>query len=104
MRTPRGWGRVAGLALVALVACSAGHQKPKPPPDYSAEQLAEPALGDSVLDLLEPEEREAVERSGMTGARPVSAPAAESEGGPGDTAGKVGLSLLTVAVSIGAAV
>jgi len=97
-----------GLALVAAVACGVDGQRagrPKDPdPEFSAERL-DLAQQDSILDVLEPEEREAVARTGMSGARPehVAKPGEETET-KADTAGKVTLSFLSVALSVGAAV
>ena len=94
--------------VVAIVACGLDRQqagRPKDPePEFSAERLDFPEQ-DSILDLLEPEEREAVARSGISGARPehVATPADEGES-KADTAGKVSLSVLSVALSVGAAV
>jgi hypothetical protein len=52
-----------------------------------------------MTDLLDPEERNAMERAGLPGdARP------EDRQDASDTAGKVGLSVLTVALSLGAVV
>jgi hypothetical protein len=99
MRTRRGWW-LAGLALVGLVSCGLGHEKP--PGDAARSEYS--AEDDSILDLLEPEEREAVERAGVTGARPQQAAPAQDGESAADTAGKVGLSVLSVAITIGAAV
>ncbi len=99
---------VVGLLLGVAVACGLDGRRASHPddgePEFSAERL-DIAKQDSVLDLLEPEEREAVARSGISGARPehVAAAGEETET-KADTAGKVGLSLLTVALSVGAAV
>ncbi len=94
---------LAGLAVVALTtlpACTPRHPCPVPDDavDFSADQLD--LADDVVLDGLEPEEREAVERSGISHA--ASAPDAGDS--KSDTAGKVGLSVLSVAMTIGAVV
>jgi hypothetical protein len=97
-----------GLALGATVACGLDGQRagrPKDPePEFSAERL-DLAEQDSILDVLEPEEREAVDRTGISGARPehVAKPGDETDS-KADTAGKVSLSVLSVALSVGAAV
>jgi len=53
-----------------------------------------------MTDLLDPEEREAMAHAGLPGdARPGA-----DEEDAGDTTGKVGLSVLSVALSVGAAV
>ena len=70
----------------------------------------------SVMDMLDPEEREAVERSGMSGMMDRSGAASETQGpfGPerramdrepeskSDQAGKLGMSVLSVALSAAA--
>jgi hypothetical protein len=95
-----------GLALLAAVACGVDTKHAAGPtdPEFSAEKLSL-ANQDSILDVLEPEEREAVARTGMSGARPehVAMPGEETET-KADTAGKVSLSVLSVALSVGAAV
>jgi len=53
-----------------------------------------------MTDLLDPEERNAMAHAGLAGdARPGA-----DEQDAGDTAGKVGLSVLSVALTVGAAV
>ena len=114
-------GRVAGLAAVAtlVAACAMDQHRPyfhdedKDTPEFSAARLGDPIDEDSVADFLKPDERNAVRRSGMTGIR-VDEPKAELDEpakppqGPVahalDTAGKVGVSLLGVGLTIGAAV
>ena len=97
-----------GLALVTAVACGLDSQRvgraKDADPEFSAERLSL-AEQDSILDVLDPEEREAVTRTGMSGARPehVAQPGEEAET-KADTAGKVSLSVLSVALSVGAAV
>ena len=97
----RGWA--LGLALTAFVACGldgrrAG-QRDDAEPEFSADRLE---LGDhdSILDLLEPEEREALTRSQMSGTG-GEGPSEQREG-KADKAGKVGLSVLSVALSAAA--
>src|SRR5438445_10598595 len=107
MRTRRGWGRVANLALAGLLlagACAADRRHAARPDDdraaVSADGLDDLDEEGAMTDLLDPEERAAMTRAGLPGdARP-----GEDEQGAGDTAGKVGLSVLTVALSVGAAI
>jgi hypothetical protein len=103
-------GLIAVVAAAALIG-SCGAEKRQPAPDddhvrFSAENLPDLDKETSILDQLEPEERAAVERSGMsgpgegsTGANPEPA-----EGSKGKTAERAAISILTVAVSVGAAV
>jgi len=108
MRVRRGWGRMAGLAVAGLVlvsACAADRRHVPLPDDPDANLASAEPWGDlddegAVNDLLDPEQRDAVARAGFPGAE---RPAAEQENA-GDTAGKVGLSVLSVALSVGAAV
>jgi len=106
MRTRR--GRVASLALAGLLlvgACAAERRHAARPDDddpatSSADRLDDLDEEGAMTDLLDPEERDAMARAGLPGdARP-----GEDEQGAGDTAGKVGLSVLTVALSVGAAI
>ncbi len=126
-----GWlwrGCVAGLFGVALIAGACGledkhrpafHDDSKDNPEFSKIRLGDGFDDDSASDLLTPEEREAVKRSGMTGvhvadendplddeARKLETP--EPPKGPVaralDNAGKVGVALLSVGVTLGALV
>jgi hypothetical protein len=104
MRAPGGKGWLGAILVgVCLTFLACGLDPPAPEDElseFSAERLD--LEDESILDILEPEERAAVERAGVSGARPAHVtPAAESKS---DTAGKVGLSVLTVALSVGAAV
>src|SRR5437016_1490749 len=108
MRTRRGWQRVAGLALAGLLlvgACAADRRHARRPDDRDpAPDPADPPddLDEegAMTDLLDPEEREAMAHAGLPGdARPGA-----DEEDAGDTTGKVGLSVLSVALSVGAAV
>src|SRR5438034_10484595 len=104
MRLRRGWGPMAGLALAGLLlvgACGAERRhaahSDDDPGDFSADRLDDLDEEGAMTDLLDPEERDAMARAGLPGdARP-----GEDEQGAGDTAGKVGLSVLTVALSVG---
>src|SRR6266516_4082829 len=90
MRTRRGWERVAGLALAGLLLAAA----------CAADRLDDLDEEGAMTDLLDPEEREAMAHAGLPGdARPGA-----DEEDAGDTTGKVGLSVLSVALSVGAAV
>jgi len=127
MRMGRVWrGWVVGVLAGGLVggACGLGehrtatHGDDDDTPAFSAARLGDP--GESVLELLAPEEREAVRRSqilrpgaGDPGDPPPadeSAPAAPGADQPQgrvahslDTAGRVSVSLLAVGLSAAAA-
>ena len=108
MRTRR--GRVASLALAGLLlvgACAAERRHAARPDDDDPATISADRLDDldeegAMTDLLDPEERDAMARAGLPGdARPGED---EQKQNAGDTAGKVGLSVLTVALSVGAAI
>ena len=108
MRTRQGWERVAGLALAGLLlagACAADRRHAARPDDDDPATISADRLDDldeegAMTDLLDPEEREAMAHAGLPGdARPGA-----DEEDAGDTTGKVGLSVLSVALSVGAAV
>src|SRR5436189_539433 len=108
MRTRRGWQRVAGLALAGLLlvgACAADRRHAARPDEDDPATISADRLDDldeegAMTDLLDPEEREAMAHAGLPGdARPGA-----DEEDAGDTTGKVGLSVLSVALSVGAAV
>ena len=110
MRTRRGAvGRVGAgaLAIVLLLsACAAERPHPADPDDdatFSADRLD---FGDEgpVLDMLDPDEREAAKKSGISGSHAADDADPATPEGKSETAGKVGLSVLSVAVSVGAAV
>jgi len=106
MRTGR--GRVASLAFAGLLlagACAADRRHAARPDDDDLATISADRLDDldeegAMTDLLDPEERGAMERAGLPG----DAHPGADEQGASDTAGKVGLSVLTVALSLGAAV
>src|SRR6266566_6077604 len=112
MRTRRGWERVAGLALAGLLlaaACAADRRHAARPDDddpatISADRLDNLDEEGAMTDLLDPEEREAMARAGLPGDARPGEDEQGAEQGAGDTAGKVGLSVLTVALSVGAAI
>ena len=105
MRTGR--GRVASLAFAGLLlaACAADRRHAARPDDDDPATISADRLDDldeegAMTDLLDPEEREAMAHAGLPGdARPGA-----DEEDAGDTTGKVGLSVLSVALSVGAAV
>jgi len=100
-----GWGWVAALAVAGLVGVGCGlgrHTVDDPAPKYSAAQLGDLSEQGSILDALEPEERAAVARVGLADPPPPDGAPADREG-KADTAGKVGVSVLTVALSLAAA-
>jgi len=94
---------LAGLLLAG--ACAADRRHAARPDDDDPTTISADRLDDldeegAMNDLLDPEERGAMERAGLSGdARP-----GEDEQGASDTVGKVGLSVLTVALSVGAAI
>ena len=96
---------LAGVALVTVVllpACGLDHKAGAPEDDssdFSADQLD--MQDDVLLDDLDPAEQSAVERSGMSVARSPDDPQEDTKS---DKAGRVGLSVLSVAMTIGAAV
>jgi hypothetical protein len=99
---------MAGVATVVLAAGACGLERRHADdqevlPEVSAERLGDLSAQDSILDLLDPDEREAVERTGLSGARPehVAAPPRAREGAL-DKAGGAGLSVLVVAISAAA--
>jgi hypothetical protein len=114
MRARVGSVRAAGLALgvlLALGACGIGWAEPASDPDES-DTVTATDLGDlddsgSILDALEPHERDAFAQSGMSGAREPAAEHAAVDEAPKSLTDKIGdaaMSVLVVAVSIGAAV
>src|SRR5215510_8082005 len=112
----RRWGAgmslaaVALLALVVLPACGLEHKKPDPEDntaDFAADRLGL-SDEDTFFEDLDPSERAAVARSGIATPRAIdddSDPAPEPKPQTkSETAGKVGLSVMSVAITIGAAV
>jgi hypothetical protein len=117
----RRWTAIGGMLVIAFAvsACSMFGQHATDGTEDQAEAEAEDLFAphQSVMDLLDPEEREAVERSGMSG--PImdrKGTATETEGpfGPerrgfdrepetkSEKAGKLGISVLSVALSAAA--
>lgn len=102
---------VALVALVVLPACGLEHKKPDPDDDMGdmAADRLDLSNEDPFFDDLDPAERGALERSGIGTPRPAddADPADSLPPQPqskSETAGKVGLSVLSVAMTIGAAV
>jgi hypothetical protein len=104
---------VALLALVVLPACGLEHKKPDPDDDMGdiAADRLDLSDEDPFLDDLDPAERGALERSGIGTPRPAADDADPADDAPkpqpqskSETAGKVGMSVLSVAMTIGAAV
>ena len=111
MGVRRGCGRMAGLAVAALllVSACAGDRRHGPRPDDPDADLAsvgrwddldDHETGSGLTDLLDPVQRDAMTREGLA----TDDPPGGDEANRGDTAGKVGLSVLSVALSVGAAV
>jgi hypothetical protein len=100
----RAW--LAGMVAVTVIgACGlSDHAAKKEPPEISAERLGDLSDQDSILDVLDPDEREAVDRAGLSGARPAheGEPVEAKEETALDKAGKATFSILTVAVSAAA--
>jgi len=109
VRRVGGW--VAAVSIAALLAGSgllvdrsacAGDDDA---PAFSADDLGDVKEDGSILDMLEPEEREALTRSQMTGLPDdPPKPAAPAKEGFGDKLGKLSLSIASVAVAVGAVV
>ena len=109
MRRVGGW--VAGILVVGLLVAGAGLgargaiAADDDRADFSADDLGDPTEEGSILQMLEPEEREALARSQMTGIPPEPAkPAKPDHESLGDKIGKLGVSIATVAISVGAVV
>jgi hypothetical protein len=101
----RAW--LAGIVAVTVMgACGLSEHAAKKdePPEISAERLGDLSDQDSILDVLDPDEREAVDRTGLSGARPAheGEPVEAKEETALDKAGKATFSILTVAVSAAA--
>jgi hypothetical protein len=98
-----GW--VAGLGLLGLIVGACGLDKPEPPkPDdeFGAAALGDLQPGSSILELLDPEEREALDKSGMSmpkGEQTESATALSRDETKSDKAGAIGISVLGVAIT-----
>ena len=101
-RRGRGWllgPLVAGLLLLGSCAAErkgAAHPADDDPVEISADRLDDLDEEGAMADLLDPEEREAMARSGFS--------EVGEKRNAEETAGGVGLSVLTVALSVGAVV
>ena len=124
MRSAVGRGVLVGLLGVTVVAGCGMEDKHRPffhdpnaeAPELSAARLGDGFDDDSAADFLRPEEREAVRRAGITdihlseaedGSAPRIPEPATPKGPIGrafDTAGKIGVALLGVGLTLGAAV
>ena len=102
------WGAglwLASLALVSLAllpACGLDHKRPAPDDDVG--NLADQrdfADDRSLLEILDPAERSAAERDGLAPASADDPPASDSKS---NTAGKLGIAILSVVLPLGAAV
>ena len=99
----RAW--LAGVVAVTVIgACGLTDHPKKEPSELSAERLGDLSDQDSILDLLDSDEREAVDREGVTGARPAheATDLEAKEESTLDQASKATFSILTVAVSAAA--
>jgi hypothetical protein len=110
VRARSGW--VAVLAAAAIIAACGAEKRGATPPDdeplhFGAENLPDPQWKGSIYDALDDDERAAVERSGMSGVDEPPARQAQSAPPDGqsrsDKAGRMAISVLTVAVSAAAA-
>jgi hypothetical protein len=104
MRTRRWWGWTVGPVLAGLLslgACAAERKNAPHPADDDLAEISADHLDDldeegAMADLFDPEERAAMERSGLS--------SVGEKRSAEETAGGVGLSVLTVALSVGAVV
>jgi hypothetical protein len=108
MRRVVGWV-AAGVLIAGLLAMvsfgTRGAYAEEDASAFSADDLGEPDEHGSILQMLDPEEREALARSQMTGMRPEPSPgAAPKKEATADTVGKVGISIASVALSVAAVV
>lgn len=116
MRMTRGWLGVVLVVASIGGACSTGPSPEDQVPEFSASRLGDPMEESSIAELLGPEEREAVRRAGIKlggGDRLTMQDETQQEGAPafpgqeGDTtadkAGKVGVVLLGLGMTLAAA-
>lgn len=122
MRTPArrwlGWWMAAKVVALAIaVGCGAAarespwHDPDKATPELSAVHIGDPWIEGSVADFLGPQEREAVTNSGLswadedvrTAMKDAQPTRSENERML-DHAGKLGVTLMGVGITIGAAV
>lgn len=105
---------LAGTLLLLVVGSRAlGDAEPADPESLSASDLGDLDEPSSILDALDPAERDAYDRSGMSGAREITPAPSETDGAEAppepkkstlDKVGDATMSVLVVAVSVGAAV
>ena len=111
----RGWAIGAGVVVAAVVlagACSTEQERPKSP--FSAGRLDD-SDDETIADLLSPDERKALERSGVQVGQhhdeggelgstdePTKDEPKSSFDRSADKAGKLGVALLSVGVTLGA--
>jgi len=119
MRTWR-LGTASALAFVVVASCgpmrssTLDDAERQEDPEFASSHLHDPFGEESVMDLLAPDERDAVRRSGMTFDEPAHDPsitATAAERPPQgrvaramDTAGKATVTALGVGMSVGMAV
>lgn len=92
------------LALALTIGGCAVQQKHEEPPEVSAERIGDLSEHGSILEALDPNERDALARMDGSPATPDAPPAASAQESTSDKVGKAGISVLTVAISLGAAV
>jgi hypothetical protein len=116
MRTA--WAAALLAAAIGTAGCGpATHRAPlhddaDDTPEFSAAHLGDPFDDDSVGDMLNPAEREAVRQSGMTGVRVDPKPLTDAPKAPPqgpiahalDVLGNITVAVLGVAVTIGMAI
>jgi hypothetical protein len=98
---------VLGVVLLTLPACGLNKSQAHHDDDASTVSADKLEMSDdegAIYALLDPEEREAAEHAGIGGADATAADAEQPADGAGDTAGKAGLSFLSVAIVVGAAI
>jgi len=100
-RWPAGWIAI-GVGVLALAACGLGKTEKDPLPTESAARLNLSDNEGAIYALLDPAERDAAERAGVRGAD-ETAPEDDKEPAS-DKAAEAGISILSVALVVGAAV
>ena len=100
-RRSAGWVAI-GVAAVALAGCGLGKTEKDPLPAESAERLNLSDNEGAIYALLDPAEREAAERAGVRGADET--PPDDGKEPTSDKVAGAGISILSVALVVGAAV
>jgi len=101
-RWPVGWVAI-GIAAIALAGCGLGKtEKETPLPAESAARLNLSDNEGQIYALLDPAERDAAERAGVRGADET--PPDDGKEPASDKAAEAGISILSVALVVGAAV